>query len=74
MQQVVAPTVAKHQEKIALVEKDIDREPQLARQFRVLSSPTFVLLDPQGREIGRVPPDFDRARWEQQLLAAARLN
>lgn len=73
MQRFVAPTVAKHQDKLALVEKDVDREPQLARQFRVFGTPTFVLLDPQGRELGRVPPNFDAARWEQQLLAAAGL-
>lgn len=73
MQRFVAPTVAKHQDKLALVEKDVDREPQLARQFRVFSTPTFVLLDPQGRELGRVAPNLDAARWEQQLLAAAGL-
>ena len=71
MQQFVAPTVAKHQDKLALVEKDVDREPALAQQFRVPGTPTFVLLDPAGREMGRVPADNNAARWEQRLVEAA---
>ncbi|MBI3974443.1 MAG: thioredoxin family protein [Chloroflexi bacterium] len=74
MQRFVAPTVAKHQEQLALVEKDIDREPALARKFRVSGTPTFVVLDAQGRELGRVPPDNNPARFEQRLLSAARLS
>jgi thioredoxin-related protein len=73
MQQFVAPTVAKHQDKLALVEKDVERESALARQFRVFGTPTFVLLDPEGREIGRVPADNDPVRWDQRLTATARL-
>ena len=71
MQQFVAPTVAKHQDKLALVEKDVDREPALAQQFRVFGTPTFVLLDAQGREVGRVPADNNPTRWEQRLLDTA---
>lgn len=73
MQQFVAPTVAKHQDKLALVEKDVEREPALARQLRVFGTPTFILLDPQGREIGRIPADNEPARWEQRLVTAARV-
>ena len=73
MRQFVAPTIAKHQDKLALVEKDVDRENELARRFRVLGTPTYVLLDAQGTELGRVPADNDAARWERQLLTTARL-
>jgi thioredoxin-related protein len=71
MQRFVAPTIAKHQDKLALVEKDIEREPALARQYRVFGTPTFVVLDATGREVGRMPPDNDPTRWEQRLLAVA---
>lgn len=61
----------RHQDKLALIEKDVDREPALARQFQVFGTPTFVLLDAQGKNLGRVPPDLDAARWEQRLVGLA---
>ena len=73
MAPIVSPTVAKHSGQLALVEKDIDREPALASQFRIFGTPTFVLLDPTGREIGRLPPDNNPQRWEGLLLQAAGL-
>ncbi len=73
MSSFVAPTVAKHSARLGLIEKDIDREQPLVRQFRVFGTPTFVVLDPLGNELGRLPPDNDPQRWEQRLLHVAGL-
>jgi thioredoxin-related protein len=47
--------------------KDVDTEPELARQFLVRGTPTFVLLDPRGHELGRVPPVFEAREFESNL-------
>ncbi len=73
MSSFIAPTVAKHSTRLGLIEKDIDREQALVRQFRVFGTPTFVVLDPMGNELGRLPPDNDPQRWEQRLLHVAGL-
>ena len=52
---------------IVLVEKDVDAEPSLARQFLVRGTPTFVVLDALGRELGRVPAAFDTRQFEADL-------
>ena len=73
MSSFVAPTVAKHSARLGLIEKDIDREQALVRKFRVFGTPTFVVLDPLGNELGRLPPDNDPQRWGQRLLQVAGL-
>lgn len=53
--------------RMVLVEKDVDTEPSLARQFLVRGTPTFVVLDAHGHELGRVPPAFDTRQFEAAL-------
>lgn len=73
MSSFIAPTVAKHSDRLGLIEKDIDREQALVRKFRVFGTPTFVVLDPLGNELGRLPPDNNPRRWEELLLRVAGL-
>jgi hypothetical protein len=68
----VASTIARHWERLALVEPDEDREPALAHRFGVLGTPTFEPLDAQGVEVRRVRTESEAARREQRLLGAAR--
>lgn len=61
--------------RIAVVEKDVDTDPALARRFGVRGTPTFVALDARGKELGRLPPDFDARRFLANLeRVAARAN
>ena len=53
--------------RVAIVEKDVDTDPGLARRFAVRGTPTFVVLDARGRELGRLPPDLDAGRFLANL-------
>lgn len=47
----VQDVVERHADQIVITERDVDREPALARQYAVRGTPTFVLLDENGRTV-----------------------
>lgn len=49
--------------RLSVVEKDVDSDMALARQFRVFGTPTFVVLDAHGRELGRPRLILDPSRF-----------
>jgi thiol-disulfide isomerase/thioredoxin len=53
--------------RLVVVEKDVETEMSLARSFRVRGTPTFVVLDAQGREPGRPVLDLDATRFVANL-------
>jgi thiol-disulfide isomerase/thioredoxin len=64
MEGVVSDLKTDMQARLAVVEKDVDTEPGLARQFYVRGTPTFVVLDADGHELGRVPPSYKTRTFE----------
>jgi thiol-disulfide isomerase/thioredoxin len=61
--------------RLVVVEKDVDSEMGLVRLYRVVGTPTFIVLDAQGREIGRprliIDPDRFLAEVER-IVAGSR--
>lgn len=53
--------------RLVVVEKDVITDMNLARGFRVRGTPTFVLVDAHGRELGQLPPDLDARRFVANL-------
>lgn len=51
MSPYVQKVVERHADQVVITERDVDREPALARQYAVRGMPTFVLLDENGRTI-----------------------
>lgn len=70
MERFVEPSAAKFQSKVAFVEKSVDHAPELVRQFRVFGTPTFVLIDPQGREVARFGYESTPESFEARLATA----
>ncbi|MBI3956420.1 MAG: thioredoxin family protein [Candidatus Kerfeldbacteria bacterium] len=51
MSPYVQAVVERHADTVVITERDVDREPGLARQYAVRGTPTFVLLDENGQTI-----------------------
>lgn len=51
MSPYVQAVVERHVDQVVITERDVDREPGLARQYAVRGTPTFVLLDENGQTI-----------------------
>ncbi|MBI3115576.1 MAG: thioredoxin family protein [Candidatus Kerfeldbacteria bacterium] len=49
MSPYVQNVVERHADQVVITERDVDREPALARQYAVRGTPTFVLLDESGQ-------------------------
>jgi len=64
-------TFDKYAARLAQQDADIHDEEQLVRRFHVPGTPTFVLLDPAGKELTRFPyepkPDRLEARFVKFL-------
>lgn len=51
MSPYVQSVVERHADRVVITERDVDREPALARQYAVRGTPTFVLLDESGKAV-----------------------
>ncbi|MBI4415224.1 MAG: thioredoxin family protein [Candidatus Kerfeldbacteria bacterium] len=51
MSPYVQQVVERHADQVVITERDVDREPELARQYAVRGTPMFVLLDEKGKTI-----------------------
>lgn len=69
MRPFIAPTVARHADTLVLSEYDVDRESNLAQQYGVRGTPTFVLLDDAGRELSRRAGYMSEAEFERFITA-----
>lgn len=57
--------------RVVFVEKSHDLEPELFQQHRVFGTPTFVLLDAQGKELTRFNVERTPERFASRVLQAA---
>ncbi len=57
------PEVAEALSKWVKVKVDVDRQRQIAGQFRIYAMPTLVVLSPQGKEIERVTGYLDASQF-----------
>lgn len=65
--------MAELRERAVFIEKSVDRDPAAAR-YGVRETPVFVLIDAEGREVGRFGAEPDAAAFRaevERLLAAA---
>ena len=53
MEQFAYPTFDKYAARMELVEQVIAEDPVIDRRYRIPGSPTFVLVDPAGRQLTR---------------------
>ncbi|HEU5316691.1 MAG TPA: hypothetical protein VFX49_11315 [Chloroflexota bacterium] len=53
--------------RMELVEQAIDFDPHIARRYHVPGSPTFVLVDPAGKQLTRFHFEPTRAALEARL-------
>jgi thioredoxin 1 len=67
MEPVVAHVRRNTDGRIAVVEKDVDSDMGLVRQYRVLGTPTFIVLDSRGRELGRPRLIIDPERFLAEI-------
>lgn len=75
MEPVMANVRRATEGRLLLVEKDVDSDMDLVRRFHVRGTPTFVVLDAQGRELGRPGLILDPGRFLasiEQIMAGAR--
>jgi len=55
---------------LVFIEKSVDEEPSTAARFRVLGTPTFVLIDKAGAEVARFGYQPDAGRFEAAIREA----
>lgn len=63
-------TIAQFEARVAFAEKSVDHDRAAASKFAVRGTPTFVLIDAQGRELSRFFYQPDPARLQQTVDAA----
>lgn len=64
MSPYVQNVVERHADQVVITERDVDREPALARQYAVRGTPTFVLLDENGRTIATRVGHLSESQFE----------
>ena len=75
MEPVMAHVRRATEGRLVVVEKDVDSDMELVRLFRVRGTPTFVVLDASGRELGRPRLIIDPNRFQadvEQIIADVR--
>lgn len=70
MEPYVQSTIAQFGERMAFAEKSVDHDRAAASKFAVRGTPTFVLIDAQGRELSRFFYQPDPARLQQTVDTA----
>lgn len=76
-QEFERPEFAEISAAAALVKVDVDRQPEVAREFDVASLPTVILVDATGQEMGRKEGMDDLKKfldWFRQTVSAADLG
>ena len=64
------PVAEEFDERLVFVEKSVDHDRDAALRFRVRGTPTFVMLDPSGEEVGRFSFQNDAVDFRQAIEAA----
>ena len=64
------PVAEEFQEQLVFLEKSVDHDRDAALRFRVRGTPTFVMLDPTGEEVGRFNFQNDAVGFRQAIEAA----
>lgn len=64
------PVAEEFDDRFVFIEKSVDHDRDAALRFRVRGTPTFVMLDPSGEEVGRFNFQTDAAAFRQAIRAA----
>ncbi|RLT44121.1 MAG: hypothetical protein DWI58_01525 [Chloroflexi bacterium] len=64
------PTMEQYQPRIALVEKSVDHDRAAVTRYGVRGTPTFVLIDPAGKELARFTAAANAADFARLIEAA----
>jgi thioredoxin 1 len=64
---MMAPIITELQHKYSIRKIDIDQSPESARQYSVMSIPTFILVDNGGNEITRLVGAQSKSMLENLL-------
>jgi thioredoxin 1 len=64
---MMTPIITELQHKYSIRKIDIDKNPESARQYSVMSVPTFILVDGGGNEVSRLVGAQPKAILEQLL-------
>jgi thioredoxin-related protein len=67
MERFVEPSAEKFEDRMAFVEKSVDHSPELVRQYRIFGTPTFVLIDSKGEEVGRFGFEAGSEPFEEKI-------
>ena len=70
MEPYVGPTIAQFDGRMAFAEKSVDHDRSSASKFGIRGTPTFLLIDAQGRDAGRFFYQPDGVRLGQTIEAA----
>ncbi|MBI4090080.1 MAG: thioredoxin family protein [Candidatus Kerfeldbacteria bacterium] len=68
MSPYVQKVVEQHADQVVITERDVDREPGLARQYAVRGTPTFVLLDENGKTISTRVGYLSESQFESFII------
>lgn len=64
MSPYIQNVIERHADQVLITERDVDREPALVRQYAVRGTPTFVLLDENGRTIATRVGHLSESQFE----------